>query len=91
MEQERLLSTASTLNSRHTGGVVRTRTSSGAISDSLQIGGGGGRFGLWLDADLYHGASYACHTFNKPAPVHPARLQSAGPGGLDCPVNRARH
>ncbi|KAL0984937.1 hypothetical protein UPYG_G00150710 [Umbra pygmaea] len=33
--------------------------------DSLQIGGGGGYFGLWLDSDLYHGASYACHTFNN--------------------------
>ncbi|XP_052345777.1 nuclear receptor coactivator 7 isoform X3 [Oncorhynchus keta] len=33
--------------------------------DSLQIGGGGGLFGLWLDADLYHGASYSCHTFNN--------------------------
>ncbi|XP_019896353.1 nuclear receptor coactivator 7 isoform X1 [Esox lucius] len=33
--------------------------------DSLQIGGGGGHFGLWLDSDLYHGASYACHTFNN--------------------------
>ncbi|XP_071240056.1 nuclear receptor coactivator 7-like isoform X2 [Salvelinus alpinus] len=33
--------------------------------DSLQIGGGGGLFGLWLDADLYYGASFPCHTFNN--------------------------
>ncbi|CAL8356943.1 unnamed protein product [Arctogadus glacialis] len=34
--------------------------------DSLQIGGGGGGFGLWLDADLYRGASHSCPTFHNP-------------------------
>lgn len=34
-------------------------------TDSLQIGGGGGRLGLWLDADLYHGATSKCSTFNN--------------------------
>ncbi|XP_064195187.1 nuclear receptor coactivator 7 isoform X1 [Anguilla rostrata] len=35
--------------------------------DSLQLGGGGGHFGLWLDADLYHGSSSTCSTFrNQP-------------------------
>ncbi|XP_041107181.1 nuclear receptor coactivator 7-like isoform X7 [Polyodon spathula] len=31
--------------------------------DSLQLGGGRGHFGLWLDSDLYHGSSYPCETF----------------------------
>ncbi|XP_036406261.1 nuclear receptor coactivator 7 isoform X1 [Megalops cyprinoides] len=36
-------------------------------TDSLQLGGGGGHFGLWLDADLYHGSSSTCSTFrNQP-------------------------
>lgn len=35
--------------------------------DSLQIGAGGGHFGLWLDSALDHGSSFACHTFrNQP-------------------------
>ncbi|XP_041109220.1 nuclear receptor coactivator 7-like isoform X4 [Polyodon spathula] len=33
--------------------------------DSLQLGGGGGYFGLWLDSDLYHGSSYPCETFSN--------------------------
>ncbi|XP_054478006.1 nuclear receptor coactivator 7 [Anoplopoma fimbria] len=33
--------------------------------ESLQIGAGGGGFGLWLDADLYHGSSFSCPTFNN--------------------------
>lgn len=39
--------------------------------ESLQIGGGGGGFALWLDADLYHGASFPCPTFhNDPLSTH---------------------
>ncbi|XP_051952461.1 nuclear receptor coactivator 7-like isoform X2 [Xyrauchen texanus] len=33
--------------------------------DSLQIGGGRGHLGLWLDADLYHGTTSKCSTFNN--------------------------
>ncbi|CAJ1062072.1 nuclear receptor coactivator 7 isoform X1 [Xyrichtys novacula] len=33
--------------------------------ESLQIGGGGSGFGLWLDADLYHGSSFSCPTFHN--------------------------
>ncbi|XP_022609337.1 nuclear receptor coactivator 7 isoform X1 [Seriola dumerili] len=33
--------------------------------ESLQIGGGEGGFALWLDADLYHGASFSCPTFHN--------------------------
>ncbi|XP_015206267.2 nuclear receptor coactivator 7 isoform X2 [Lepisosteus oculatus] len=34
-------------------------------TDSVELGGGGGHFGLWLDADLYHGSSYPCYTFQN--------------------------
>uniref|UniRef100_A0AAY4B0R3 Nuclear receptor coactivator 7 n=1 Tax=Denticeps clupeoides TaxID=299321 RepID=A0AAY4B0R3_9TELE len=34
-------------------------------TDSLQMGGGSGHFGLWLDADLYHGTTSTCSTFNN--------------------------
>ncbi|KAG7229441.1 hypothetical protein INR49_012832 [Caranx melampygus] len=33
--------------------------------ESLQIGGGDGSFALWLDADLYRGASFSCPTFRN--------------------------
>uniref|UniRef100_H0WHG4 TBC/LysM-associated domain containing 2 n=1 Tax=Otolemur garnettii TaxID=30611 RepID=H0WHG4_OTOGA len=33
--------------------------------DSLMMGSGSGKFGLWLDGDLYHGGSYPCATFNN--------------------------
>ncbi|CAO2578004.1 TLD domain-containing protein 2, partial [Lemmus lemmus] len=33
--------------------------------DSLMIGCGSGQFGLWLNGDLYRGASYPCATFNN--------------------------
>uniref|UniRef100_A0A1I8EED4 Oxidation resistance protein 1 n=1 Tax=Wuchereria bancrofti TaxID=6293 RepID=A0A1I8EED4_WUCBA len=38
-----------------------------ASMDSLSIGASGGHYGLWLDADLNHGCTQACETFqNEP-------------------------
>uniref|UniRef100_A0A671U5G9 Nuclear receptor coactivator 7 n=1 Tax=Sparus aurata TaxID=8175 RepID=A0A671U5G9_SPAAU len=34
-------------------------------TDSLQLGGGGGQLGLWLDAELYRGTTTKCATFNN--------------------------
>ncbi|XP_028252370.1 nuclear receptor coactivator 7 isoform X2 [Parambassis ranga] len=34
-------------------------------TDSLQLGGGGGQLGLWLDAELYRGTTNKCATFNN--------------------------
>lgn len=34
--------------------------------DSLQMGGGSGQLGLWLDAELYRGTTTKCATFNNP-------------------------
>lgn len=34
-------------------------------TDSLQMGGGGGHFGLWLDAELYRGTTNKCATFSN--------------------------
>jgi hypothetical protein len=36
-----------------------------ASKDSLAIGAGGGHYGLWLDADLNHGRSMRCATFDN--------------------------
>ncbi|XP_045916803.1 nuclear receptor coactivator 7 isoform X1 [Micropterus dolomieu] len=33
--------------------------------DSLQMGGGGGQLGLWLDSQLYRGTTTKCATFNN--------------------------
>ncbi|XP_076024155.1 nuclear receptor coactivator 7 [Genypterus blacodes] len=33
--------------------------------DSLQMGGGSGQLGLWLDAELYRGTTTKCATFNN--------------------------
>ncbi|KFR06717.1 TLD domain-containing protein 2, partial [Nipponia nippon] len=34
-------------------------------ADLLMVGGGSGRFGLWLDGDLHHGGSHPCETFGN--------------------------
>uniref|UniRef100_H3AK51 Nuclear receptor coactivator 7 n=1 Tax=Latimeria chalumnae TaxID=7897 RepID=H3AK51_LATCH len=34
-------------------------------TEFLELGGGNGYFGLWLDVDLYHGRSNPCSTFNN--------------------------
>ncbi|XP_054474510.1 nuclear receptor coactivator 7 isoform X2 [Anoplopoma fimbria] len=34
-------------------------------TDSLQMGGGGGQLGLWLDAELFRGTTNKCATFNN--------------------------
>ncbi|XP_015228835.1 PREDICTED: nuclear receptor coactivator 7-like isoform X1 [Cyprinodon variegatus] len=34
-------------------------------TDSLQMGGGGGHLGLWLDEELYRGTTTKCATFNN--------------------------
>uniref|UniRef100_A0A6Q2Z5L7 Nuclear receptor coactivator 7 n=1 Tax=Esox lucius TaxID=8010 RepID=A0A6Q2Z5L7_ESOLU len=45
--------------------------------DSLQMGGGGGQIGLWLDADLYHGTTSSCATFhNQPLTTQDFTIQS---------------
>ncbi|XP_025090916.1 oxidation resistance protein 1-like isoform X2 [Pomacea canaliculata] len=33
--------------------------------DSISIGASEGKFGLWLDGDLYHGRSHRCSTFDN--------------------------
>ncbi|XP_018612488.1 nuclear receptor coactivator 7 isoform X2 [Scleropages formosus] len=33
--------------------------------DSLQMGAGGGHFGLWLDSNLCRGSSFQCNTFHN--------------------------
>lgn len=41
--------------------------------DFFAIGGGQGKFGLWLHSDLTHGYTESCATFNNPV------LSQAGP------------
>ena len=34
-------------------------------TENLTIGSGDGKFGIWLDSDLYHGRSERCLTYNN--------------------------
>lgn len=53
-----------------------------ATREFLSMGGGGGNFGLWLDADLNHGRSQKCATFdNEPLAGGSDLLDNADPGG----------
>jgi hypothetical protein len=36
-----------------------------ATKESLSMGAGGGHYGIWLDADLNHGRSQKCTTFDN--------------------------
>ncbi|MCL4139483.1 UNVERIFIED_CONTAM: hypothetical protein GTU68_054643 [Idotea baltica] len=35
-------------------------------NESLYVGGGDGKFGIWLDGDLYQGRTQPCKTFGNP-------------------------
>ncbi|KAJ2801797.1 oxidation resistance protein 1 [Coemansia helicoidea] len=46
----------------------------------VAVGGGRGKFGLWLKADFLHGSSAHCPTFNnQPLCLDPAHPQNDGP------------
>jgi len=49
--------------------------------DLLSIGGGDGKFGLWIDANLDKGASSTCPAFNNEVLCCTALSSSAGPQG----------
>lgn len=52
-----------------------------ATREFLSMGGGGGHYGLWLDADLNHGRSQKCATFdNEPLAGGSSSLDTVNAG-----------
>ncbi|KAK6026083.1 hypothetical protein OSTOST_08001 [Ostertagia ostertagi] len=62
---ERSLASANNRDLRHFGWTGENQFFVNAAKDSLSIGAGGGHYGLWLDADLNHGRSQRCDTFDN--------------------------
>uniref|UniRef100_A0A669EX90 Nuclear receptor coactivator 7 n=1 Tax=Oreochromis niloticus TaxID=8128 RepID=A0A669EX90_ORENI len=58
--------------------------------DSLQMGGGGGQLGLWLDAELYRGTTTKCATFNNQPLSSHEFLTTAHNVGIPCVQSKNR-
>ena len=56
-------------NLTQSGQILLDKLSRGTV-DSLSIGAGEGKFGLWLDSNFCHGRSQSCSTFGN-SPLRP--------------------